>query len=79
MKPWLTYSEAALVLQRSKRTVRLWVQDGRRTDANPALRIRVEMEGRTTLLSSEDLSRVAVFKDQYREAPTFGRATRPTS
>lgn len=76
MKPWLTYSEAALVLQRSKRTIRLWVHDGRRSDANPMLRIQVELEGRITLLRTEDLSRVAAFKDRYRDAPTFGRTRR---
>ncbi|MGN7977421.1 hypothetical protein ACTJJ4_07585 [Microbacterium sp. 22195] len=72
MKPWLTTAEASALFDRSKRTIRLWVHDGR--DAkNPLLRIRTETAGRRTVLNSEDLRRVADFKDAYLDAPTFGR------
>ncbi|HWU31046.1 MAG TPA: helix-turn-helix domain-containing protein [Microbacterium sp.] len=72
MKPWLTTAEAAALFGRSKRTIRLWVHDGR-NPKNPTLRIRTETTGRRTLLNSEDLRRVAGFKDAYLDAPTFGR------
>jgi hypothetical protein len=72
MKPWLTTAEAALAFGRSKRTIRLWVHDGRDAD-NPLLRIRTEPAGRAVLLNSEDLRRVSEFKNSYLDAPTIGR------
>ena len=75
MKPWITVSEATVIdpeRVRSKRTIRLWVQEGRNPE-NPTLRIRTKREGQVKLLSSEDVARVARFKTAYLDAPTFGR------
>lgn len=74
MKLWLTYAEAALLFDRSRRTLRLWVQESRNPDVNPMLRIRTDRDdaGRF-VMSREDLDRVRRFKDAYRDTPTFGR------
>jgi hypothetical protein len=73
VKPWLTHAEAAFAFGRSKRTIRLWIHDGR-SNSNPVLRIREERIGSQVALNAEDLRRVCAFKDTHREAPTFGRA-----
>lgn len=74
MKLWLTYAEAAFNFGRSKRTLRLWVQESRDPHVNPMLRIRTtrDDQGRF-VMSREDLDRVRAFKDAYRDTPTFGR------
>ncbi len=73
VKPWLTAAEASVIYKRSRRTIRLWVHDSQQPDVNPMLRIRVEVIDGVRRYSSEDLGRVARFKDAYRDAPTFGR------
>ena len=77
MKPWLTATEATAINPdriRSKRTIRLWVQEGRDPE-NPTLHIRTKVERGTRLLCAEDVRRVAAFKDAYLDTPTFGRKT----
>lgn len=71
MKPWLTTAEAAVAFHRSKRTIRLWIHNSQQPDVNPLLCIRVQTVGRERRYSSEDLDRVARFKDAYRDAGDF--------
>jgi hypothetical protein len=67
MKLWLTYAEAAILLGRSKRTLRRWA-------AEPENRLRVEHDDQgRPLLNSDDLRRVEAAKTAYRATPTFGR------
>jgi hypothetical protein len=68
MKEWLTYTEAALILGRSKRTLRRWVGD-------PANRIETQRrKDEPPLLRASDLRRVEAAKHAYATRPTFGRA-----
>jgi hypothetical protein len=67
MKAWLTYSEASLLLGRSKRTLRRWA-----ADPSNRLRIRHDDQG-IPLLNAEDVHRVEAAKTAYRATPTFGR------
>lgn len=67
MNPWLTYAQAAVAFDVSKRTLRRWVHDG----AN-GIRTGRDEDG-TFLMSSEDLRRVEAQKTAYRNTPTFGR------
>ena len=61
MKPWLTYTEAALVAGRSKRTIRLWASHGE-------IRSRREDDG-TVRVNRADLLTVEARKTAYREHP----------
>lgn len=70
MKQWLTVSEAALILGRSKRTIRRWLAD-------PGLRIRTQGAGATRELNAADLARVEARKTAYMADPTFGKQRPP--
>ena len=61
MKPWLTYTEAALVAGRSKRTIRLWASNGE-------IRSRREDDG-TIRVYGADVLTVEARKTEYRSHP----------
>lgn len=61
MKPWLTYTEAATVAGRSKRTIRLWAAHGE-------IRSQREDDG-TMRVSSSDVLTVEARKTAYRAHP----------
>ncbi|MGN6200008.1 hypothetical protein [Humibacter sp.] len=61
MKPWLTYTEAAKITRRSKRTLRRWVSEHLvRTD---------EADDGTPLLATADVLAVEKTKTEYRQKP----------
>lgn len=71
-RAWVTQGEAADEIRASKRTIRRWVKDGREAE-DPALCIREKKIDAMLLVHIEDVKRVKRIKDQYRDAPTFGR------
>lgn len=69
---WFTQREAAEHVGSSRRSIRRWVKDGRETE-DSALCIREQKIDAMVLVHIEDVKRVKRIKDQYRDAPTFGR------
>lgn len=61
---WMTTRAAAELVHRSKRTIRLWIKDGD---------VRARKVGGITQVRMDDVIRAKEEKDEYRNAPTFGR------
>jgi excisionase family DNA binding protein len=61
MKPWLTYTEAAKLTGRSKRTIQRWAAAGE-IDT-------VEADDGTTLVRTSDVLSVEAAKTEYRRHP----------
>ncbi len=66
MKDWITSAEARALTGRRPRTIRLWKQQGR-------IRTKLDGDGRTILLNTEDVTRVEAETAAYATRPTFGR------